>query len=71
MDLLKLATDKQLKLIIDMELWLKTYNSQVELLDHQSDISIGDASNWIKTNMGVYKGLRDSYSYSDLIKSLN
>lgn len=68
---MKLATDKQLKLIIDMELWLKTYNSQVELLDHQSDISIGDASNWIKTNMGVYKGLRDSYSYSDLIKSLN
>jgi len=70
-NLLKLATDKQLKLIIDMELWLKTYNSQVELLDHQSDISIGDASNWIKTNMNVYKGLRDSYSYSDLIKSLN
>jgi len=68
---LKLATDKQLKLIIDMELWLKTYNSQVELLDHQSDISIGDASNWIKTNMNAYKELRDSYSYSDLIKSLN
>ena len=71
MNLLKLATDKQLKLIIDMELWLKTYNSQVELLDHQSDISIGDASNWIKTNMNAYKELRDSYSYSDLIKSLN
>lgn len=71
MNLLKLATDKQLKLIIDMELWLKTYNSQVELLDHQSDISIGDASNWIKNNMNVYKELRDSYSYSDLIKKLN
>lgn len=71
MNLLKLATDKQLKLIIDMELWLKTYNSQVELLDHQSDIPIGDASNWIKANMDAYKGLRDSYSYSDLIKSLN
>ena len=54
-----------------MELWLKTYNSQVELLDHQSDISIGDASNWIKTNMDAYKGLRDSYSYSDLIKKLD
>lgn len=71
MNLLKLATDKQLKLIIDMELWLKTYNSQVELLDHQSDISIGDASNWIKANMDAYKGLRDSYAYSDLIKNLN
>lgn len=71
MNLLKLATDKQLKLIIDMELWLKTYNSQVELLDHQSDISIGDASKWIKTNMDAYKGLRDSYSYSDLIKKLD
>lgn len=71
MNLLKLATDKQLKLIIDMEIWLKTYNSQVELLDHQSDVSIGDASNWIKTNMDAYKELRGSYSYSDLIKRLN
>lgn len=71
MNLLKLATDKQLKLIIDMELWLKTYNSQVELLDHQSDISIGDASNWIKTNMDAYKELRGSYSYSDLIKKFD
>ena len=71
MNLLKLATDKQLKLIIDMELWLKAYNSQVELLDRQSDISIGDASNWIKTNMDAYKELRGSYSYSDLIKKLN
>jgi hypothetical protein len=70
-NLLKLATDKQLKLIIDMELWLKTYNSQVELLDHQSDIAIGDASNWIKSNMDAYKELRGSYSYSDLIKKLN
>ena len=71
MNLLKLATDKQLKLIIDMELWLKTYNSQVELLDHQSDISIGDASNWIKTNMDEYKKLHSNYSYSDLIKKLD
>ena len=71
MNLLKLATDKQLKLIIDMELWIKTYNSQLELVDHQSDISIGDASNWIKANMDAYKELRDNYSYSDLIKKLN
>lgn len=71
MNLLKLATDKQLKLIIDMELWLKTYNSQLELLDHQSDIAIGDASNWIKANMDAYKELRGSYSYSDLIKKLS
>ena len=71
MNLLKLATDKQLKLIIDMELWLKTYNSQLELLDHQSDIAIGDASNWIKDNMDAYKELRGSYSYSDLIKRLD
>lgn len=54
-----------------MELWLKTYNSQVELLDHQLDIAIGDASNWIKANMDAYKKLRSNYSYSDLIKKLN
>ena len=71
MDGLKLATDKQLKLIIDMELWLKTYNSQAELLDHQSDIAIGDASDWIKSNMDEYKKLRSNYSYSDLIKQLD
>ena len=68
---MKLATDKQLKLILDMELWLKTYNVEVELLDHQSDIAIGDASNWIKNNMDKYKEIRSHYSYSDLIKQLN
>lgn len=54
-----------------MELWLKTYNVQLEPLDHQSDIAIGDASKWIRDNMDKYKKLRSNYSYSDLIKQLD
>lgn len=54
-----------------MELWLNNYTKDVRTLDHSSDITIGDASDWIKSNMDEYKKLRSNYSYSDLIKQLD
>lgn len=67
------ATDKQLKLIIEMELWFKAFNKEPledDFTHEDSEVSLQEASKWISNHMELFKSIKSEHSYKDLFNKL-
>lgn len=61
------ASEKQLKLIREMEAWLKAFgDGTTEYLTHEDIPTVKEASTWISANMSTFKALTADHSQAEL-----
>ena len=62
------ATEKQMSLINSMEMWLSAFEANYEVLSRGGEITKQVASNWISTNMSMYKEIRSNHTSAEIFQ---